>query len=109
MTSHHDTPTSPDRPSALPPRRFSEGLERMPLASSSSRLGRFSDGLGRSPRRVSAKRIGSFADGIAHRADDCSARRVGSFSDGLERAGSDPEREPPADTQRSTEERRIAA
>jgi hypothetical protein len=109
MTSHHDATTSPDGPSALPPRRFSEGVERMPLASSSSRLGRFSDGLGRSPRRVSAKRIGSFADGIAHRADYRSAHRVGSFSDGLERAGTDPETEPRADAQRSTGEGRMAA
>jgi hypothetical protein len=109
MTSHRDTPTIPDGPSASPPRRFSEGMERMLLAPSSSRLGRFSDGLARSPRRTSAKRIASFADGIAHRPDDRSACRVGSFSDGLERGGRHRETEPRADSQRSTAEGRIAA
>ena len=70
MTSQDDAPTIPNWPSDPPPRRFSEGLERMPLA-----------------RSASAKRIGSFVDGLARRPNDRSARRVGSFGDGLARAG----------------------
>ena len=87
MTSHHDTPTPPYVPFASRPRRFSEGIERMPRAPSSARVGRFSDGLARSPCSASARRIGSFADGLAQRPHNRSARRVGSFSDGYERGG----------------------
>ena len=87
MTSHHDTPTPPYGPFASRPRRFSEGIERMPRAPSSARVGRFSDGLARSPCSASARRIGSFADGLAQRPHNRSARRVGSFSDGYERGG----------------------
>jgi hypothetical protein len=87
MTSQDDAPTIPNWPSDPPPRRFSEGMERMPLARSSSRVGRFSDAITRSPRSASAKRIGSFADGLARRPNDRSARRAGSFGDGLARAG----------------------
>jgi hypothetical protein len=109
MTSHYDTPTTPDRPFASRPRRFSEGMERMPLAPSSFRVGRFSDGLARSPRSASARRIGSFADGLARRPYDRSARRVGSFSDGYERCGRGRETAPRVDSDRSTEEGRLAA
>jgi hypothetical protein len=109
MTSHHDTPTTPDGPFASRPRRFSEGVERMPLAPSSYRVGRFSDGLERSPRSASANPIGSFADGLARRAYDRSARRVGSFSDGYERGGRDRETAPRVGSPRNTEEGRLAA
>jgi hypothetical protein len=109
MTSHHDTPTTSDGPFASRPRRFSEGIERMPLAPSSSRVGRFSDGLARSPRSASAKRIGSFADGLVQRPYDRSARRVGSFSDGFQRGGRHRETTPGVDSPRSTEEGRLAA
>jgi hypothetical protein len=87
MTPQDDTPTSPSWPSNPPPRRFSEGMERMPLARSSSRVGRFSDGIARSLQSASAKRIGSFADGLARRSNAHSAHRVGSFGDGLARVG----------------------
>jgi hypothetical protein len=109
MTSRHDTPTTPDGPFASRPRRFSEGVERMPLAPSSYRVGRFSDGLARSPRSASAKRIGSFADGLVQRPYDRSARRVGSFSDGYERGGRGGETAPRDDSPRNTEEGRLAA
>ena len=109
MTSHHDTPTTPDGPFASRPRRFSEGVERMPRAPSSYRVGRFSDGLARSPRSASAKRIGSFADGVAQRPYDRSARRVGSFSDGYERGGRGGETAPRDDSPPNTEEGRLAA
>jgi hypothetical protein len=109
MTSHHDTPTTSDGPFASRPRRFSEGIERMPLAPSSSRVGRFSDGLARSPRSASAKRIGSFADGLAQRPYDGSTRRVGSFSDGFERGSRGRETAPRVNSPRSPEEGRIAA
>jgi hypothetical protein len=87
MPPQDDTPTSPNWPLDPPPRRFSEGMERMPLARSSSRVGRFSDGIARSLRSASAKRMGSFADGLARRPNARSARRVGSFGDGLARVG----------------------
>ena len=88
MTSHHDTPTPPYVPFASRPRRFSEGIERMPRAPSSARVGRFSDGLARLQRGAALrKRVGSFADGIRHRPEARSARRVGSFSDGLATTG----------------------
>jgi hypothetical protein len=86
MTSQDDTPTISSWPSDPPPRGFSEGMERMPHARSSSRVGRFSDAIARSPGSASAKRIGSFADGLARRPNQRSARRVGSFGDGLARA-----------------------
>jgi hypothetical protein len=109
MTSHHDTPTTPDGPFASRPRRFSEGVERIPLAPSSYRVGRFSDGLARSPRSASAKRIGSFADGLVQRPYDRSARRVGSFSDGYERGGRGRETAPRVGSPPNTEEGRFAA
>jgi hypothetical protein len=109
MTSHDDTPTTPDGPFASRPRRFSEGIERMPRAPSSSRVRRFSDGLARSPRSASAKRIGSFADGLARRPYDRSARRVGSFSDGYEQGGRGRETEPRVGSPRNTEEGKLAA
>jgi hypothetical protein len=109
MTARHDAPTSLDGPSARRQRRFSEGMERSPLAPSWSRLGRFSDGLARSPGMASVKRIGSFADGIAHMPDNRSARCIGSFSDGLKRGGRDGTTEPRVDSQRSTAAERIAA
>ena len=109
MTSHHDRPVVADRPYARPPRRFSEGIERMPLAPSSWRVGRYSDGVARSRRTSSARRIGSFADGLVQQAEAAMARRVGSFSDGLERGREERANVPRFDAQRSNVERRIAA
>jgi hypothetical protein len=109
MTSRYDTPTSLGGLSAQRQRRFSEGMERTPLAPWSSRLGRFGDGLACSSRMASVKRIGSFADGIAQRPDGRSACRVGRFSDGLQRGSRDGKTEPRVDSQRSTGEERIAA
>jgi hypothetical protein len=109
MTTHHDTPTTPDGPFASRPRRFSQGIERMPRAPSSSRVGRFGDGLARSPRSASTKRVGSFADGLARRPYDRSARRVGSFSDGYERGGGGRKTAPRVGSPRNTEEGRLAA
>jgi hypothetical protein len=109
MTSHHDSPTTSAGPFASRPRRFSEGVERMPRAPSSSRVGRFSDGLARSPRSASAKRIGSFADGLVLRPYDRPARRVGSFSDGYERGGRDRQTELGVGSPRNTEEGKLAA
>jgi hypothetical protein len=83
-------------------RRFSEGLERMPLAPSSSRVGCFGNGAER-PRSDSAKRTGSFADGLAHQPSAASATRIGNFSDGLARFDRDK-----ADERRHVESR-IAA
>jgi len=109
MTSHHDTPITPDGPFASRPRRFSEGVERMPRAPSSNRVGRFSDGLARSPRSASAKRIGSFADGLVLRPYNRPARRVGSFGDGYEQGGRDRETAPRVASPRNTEEGKLAA
>ena len=61
-----------------------EGIERTPLAPSSSRVGCFGDGA-EGPRSESAKRTGSFADGLAHQPNAASAARIGNFSDGLAR------------------------
>jgi hypothetical protein len=109
MTSHHDAPVVPDRPYARPPRRFSEGIERMQLAPSSWRVSRYSDGVARSRPTGSARRIGSFADGLVQRPDAAMARRVGSFSDGLERGREERGNVPRVDAQQSNAERRIAA
>jgi hypothetical protein len=109
MTSHHDRPVVADRPYARPPRRFSEGLERMPLAPYSWRVGRYSDGVAHSRRTSSAPRTGSFADGLVRRPEAAMARRVGSFSDGLERGRAERVDVPRTDAQRSNVERRIAA
>jgi hypothetical protein len=109
MTSHRETPTIPDRPRARPRRRFSEGIERMPLTRSLRHVGRFSDGLVRSSRTASAKRIGSFSDGLAQRPDASSAHRVGSFADGFAQGGGDPRAVPRVDSERSRLEGSIAA
>jgi hypothetical protein len=69
-------------------RRFSEGIERMSLAPSSSRVGCFGDGA-EGPRSDSAKRTGTFADGLAHQPHAASAARIGNFSDGLARLDRD--------------------
>jgi hypothetical protein len=83
---------------------------RMPLASSSSRLGRFSNGLERSPQAASAKGIGSFADGLAHKPDLGLRRRVGRFSDRFEPGdGAKQGAVRSVDLQHSVAERRIAA
>jgi hypothetical protein len=109
MTSHNDAPVVPDRPCARPPRRFSEGIERRPLAPSSWRVGRYSDGVARSRPTGSARRIGSFADGRVQLPDAAMARRVGSFGDGFERGREERGNVPRFDAQRSNAERRIAA
>ena len=66
-----------------PARRFSEGMERSPLAPSTLRVGRFSDGT--APSLVlSADVLGSFADGLVDRPDPSKPLRVGSFGDGYD-------------------------
>jgi hypothetical protein len=109
MTSQDDIPTMANGSSDPPPRRFSEGMERMPLARSSSRVGRFSDAIARSPRSASTKRTGSFADGLARRPNARSARRAGSFGDGLARAGAHRATVQRVDSPRSSVEDRRAA
>jgi hypothetical protein len=109
MTSHHDAPVVPDRPYARPPRRFSEGIERMRPAPSSWRVGGYSDGVARSRRTGSGRRIGSFADGLVQRPDAATTHRVGSFGDGLERRREERSNVPRLDAQRSDAEGRIAA
>jgi hypothetical protein len=80
MTLHSQARTHPPVRVAARAPRFSEGIERTPLAPSSSRVGCFGDGAG-GPRSDSAKRTGSFADGLAHQPRAASATRIGSFSD----------------------------
>jgi hypothetical protein len=63
-----------------PARRFSEGMEQMPLAPSTLRVGRFSDGIA-PPLALSAHTLGSFADGLVDTPDPSAPRRVGSFGD----------------------------
>jgi hypothetical protein len=102
MTPHSQARTHAPAPVAARARRFSEGIERMPLAPSSSRMGCFGDGADR-PRGDLARRIGSFADGLAHQPSAASTTRIGKFSDGLARF--DPDE---ADERRHVESR-IAA
>jgi hypothetical protein len=64
-----------------PARRFSEGMERLPLTPSTLRVGRFSDGTAPS-LTVSPDQLGSFADGLVARPHPSAARRIGSFGDG---------------------------
>ena len=80
-----NTITSPhEKHAPVPPaRRFSEGMERIPLAPSMLRVGRFSDGAAPS-LAFSAVGLGSFADGLVDRPDPSEPRRVGSFGDGYE-------------------------
>ena len=66
-------------------RRFSEGMERIPPAPPTLRLGRFSDGTAPS-LALSADRLGSFADGLADRPNSSAPHRVGSFGDGYDAA-----------------------
>jgi hypothetical protein len=87
MTSQVDIPTIPSWSVASPRRRFSEGIECIPLEQASWRVGRFSDGIARSPRTAPAMRIGNFADGLAYWREPGTARRVGSFGDGFVRTG----------------------
>jgi hypothetical protein len=63
-------------------RRFSEGIEQLPSATSTLRVGRFSEGLERTPRPPVTRRVGSFADGVAAHPEQSWERRVGSFADG---------------------------
>jgi hypothetical protein len=75
--------TRKDTIAARPARRFSEGMERTPLAPSTIRVGRFSDGTAQS-LDLSADGLGSFADGLVDRPDPSEPRRVGSFGDGYD-------------------------
>jgi hypothetical protein len=59
------------------PRRFSEGMERVPVAPDTLRVGRYSDGLAPT-LNLTAANIGSYADGLAERP---AVLRVGSFGD----------------------------
>jgi hypothetical protein len=61
-------------------RRFSEGMERLPLTPATLRVGRFSDGT--APSLTVRPELGSFADGLVARHDRSAPRRVGSFGDG---------------------------
>ena len=59
------------------PRRFSEGMERVPVAPETLRVGRFSNG--QAPTlNLTAASIGSYADGLVERPAVLS---VGSFGD----------------------------
>jgi hypothetical protein len=62
---------------ARQPRRFSEGMERVPVAPETLRVGRYSDGLAPT-LNLSAANIGSYADGLVERP---AVLRVGSFGD----------------------------
>jgi hypothetical protein len=87
-----NTITSPHEKHApvRPARRFSEGMERIPPAPSTLRLGRFSDGTAPS-LALPAVRLVSFADGLADRPTSSVPHRVGSFGDGYNAA---PDRRP---------------
>ena len=69
--------SSKDEIVARHPRRFSEGMERVPVAPETLRVGRFSDGLAPT-LNLSAADIGSFADGLVERP---AVIGVGSFGD----------------------------
>ena len=59
------------------PRRFSEGMERVPVVPETLRIGRFSDG--QAPTlNLTAASIGSYADGLVERPAVLS---IGSFGD----------------------------
>jgi hypothetical protein len=73
-------PVSQDEATAQPTRRFSEGMEHMPLAESVLRIGRFSDGAAPSVI-MSPDQVGSFADGLVKRPAASAKLRVGSFAD----------------------------
>jgi hypothetical protein len=60
------------------PRRFSEGMERVPVAPETLRVGRYSDGLAPT-LNLTVANIGSYADGRVERPAE---HRVGSFGDG---------------------------
>jgi hypothetical protein len=106
MTAQNDVTVTPDGPQA---RRFSEGIERTPLAPLSSRVGGFGDGIERAPTSASATRVGSFADGLAQTPNVRSARRVGSFGDGFEQAGGSRATVRHIESRRGEAESRIAA
>ena len=73
-------PVSQDEATARPTRRFSEGMEHMPLAGSVLRIGRFSDGA--TPSVImSPDQVGSFADGLVERPAASAKLRVGSLAD----------------------------
>jgi hypothetical protein len=59
------------------PRRFSEGMERVPAAPETLRVGRYSDGLAPT-LNLTAADIGSYADGLVERP---AVLRIGSFGD----------------------------
>jgi hypothetical protein len=62
--------------------RFSTGIEQLPDAPSTQRLGRFCDGIARADGAVA--RVGRFSTGI-ERSETPAMLRVGSFADGYER------------------------
>ena len=81
MIANNITSAREDALAIGPARRFSEGMERLPLSPSTLRVGRFSDGAAPS-LTVSPDQLGSFADGLVARPDPSAPRRVGSFGDG---------------------------
>jgi hypothetical protein len=73
MTSHHDSQTTPDGPFASRPRRFSEGIERMPRAVVVSR-----GSLQRRTRALAAERLGEAHRQLRRRARAEAVRPLGS-------------------------------
>jgi len=65
---------------ARQPRRYSEGMERVPVALSVRRVGRYSDGLAPA-LTLTADVVGSYADGLVARPDPSDTIRVGSYGD----------------------------
>ena len=63
MIANNITSAHEDAIAIGPARRFSEGMERLPLTPSTLRVGRFSDGTAPS-LTVSPDQLGSFADGF---------------------------------------------
>jgi hypothetical protein len=61
-------------------RRFSQGMERIPVDPAALRVGRYSDGLA-SALTLTADQVGSYADGLVARPDASAVLSVGSFGD----------------------------
>jgi hypothetical protein len=87
MTANIIVSIPKDEQPGRPTPRFSEGMERIPLAASELRIGRFSDGAAQ-PVAMSPDQLGSFADGHVQRPDVTAARCVGGFGDGQRAAES---------------------
>jgi hypothetical protein len=75
-----NAPSSADEIIVRHPRRFSEGMERVPVDPATLRVGRYSDGLAPA-LTITPDLIGSYADGLVARPDASAVLRVGSFGD----------------------------